>query len=262
MKLTIVGCAGGMPRPGSPSSGYLVETRTASVLLDCGPGVSGALPAYSDLGRLDAVVISHMHLDHCHDLLPLGKSLVPLLDRNSGRRVALFVPPGAAATLRRHAALYPIGLGGSHDGRLDRVFDDVFDVVECRPGTSISVADTQIDLVTMQHRAPSCGVRVTEGAAVLSYTGDTGMDDALIGLARDAALLLCDATLAEPETDGHGHLCAAQAGTVAKTAEVERLVLTHIVRDDDEWRSQLKVDAASIFDGAIDIAQPGNVFDL
>ena len=59
-------------------SAFLLQTRESSVLLDCGinPGSSGAFAAFPrfdnpafELDSLDAVIISHAHLDHC-GLLP------------------------------------------------------------------------------------------------------------------------------------------------------------------------------------------------
>jgi len=55
-------------------SAILVRTRESSILLDCGinPGTNNPIGAYPrldadefDIGRLDAVVITHAHLDHC-----------------------------------------------------------------------------------------------------------------------------------------------------------------------------------------------------
>ena len=65
-----------MPANGQASSGYLVTTDTATLLLDCGPGVATALGAVTAPDQLSAVIVSHLHLDHCYDLLPVGKSLL------------------------------------------------------------------------------------------------------------------------------------------------------------------------------------------
>lgn len=69
------GAAAGMPSDGQASSGYLVTADGVSLLLDCGPGVATALSAHPD-DDLSAVLVSHLHLDHCYDLLPAGKALL------------------------------------------------------------------------------------------------------------------------------------------------------------------------------------------
>jgi ribonuclease BN (tRNA processing enzyme) len=83
MQLTVLGCRAGMPADGQPSSGYLVEAGS-TVLLDCGPGITTALSAVADPEDLDAVLISHLHSDHCYDLLPLGKALLQARARRVG----------------------------------------------------------------------------------------------------------------------------------------------------------------------------------
>jgi KH/beta-lactamase-domain protein len=65
-------CLGGFQEVGR--SAILVQTRESNVLLDCGfnPGAANALDAFPRLDApqfsvdsLDAVIISHAHLDHC-----------------------------------------------------------------------------------------------------------------------------------------------------------------------------------------------------
>ena len=71
-----VTCLGGFQEVGRSS--ILAQTRESNVLLDCGvnPGANNPIDAFPrfdapqfDLDSLDAVVISHAHLDHCA-LLP------------------------------------------------------------------------------------------------------------------------------------------------------------------------------------------------
>ena len=75
MDLTIVGCTGSLPGPSSPASCYLLTVhdgqRDWRVLLDLGSGALGALQRHTDPLGLDAVVLSHLHPDHCLDLTGL-----------------------------------------------------------------------------------------------------------------------------------------------------------------------------------------------
>ena len=75
MELVVLGCCAGMPGGGQASSGYLVATSRCRILLDCGPGVAVALSAHGGAGGLDAIVVTHLHPDHCYDLLPIGTTL-------------------------------------------------------------------------------------------------------------------------------------------------------------------------------------------
>jgi ribonuclease BN (tRNA processing enzyme) len=74
--LTVVGCRAGMPADGWPSSGYILELGGERLLLDCGPGTATALDRHVLPAELSAVLLSHLHLDHCFDLVVLGKQLV------------------------------------------------------------------------------------------------------------------------------------------------------------------------------------------
>ena len=68
MHLTVLGCSGSVNGPGAACSGYLVSVPgELPVLIDCGPGVFGELQAVADPNDV-AVVLSHLHADHCMDL--------------------------------------------------------------------------------------------------------------------------------------------------------------------------------------------------
>ena len=72
LRLTIVGCSGSYPGPESPASCYLVQAadglRTWSIVVDMGNGALGALQRYVDPLNVDAVLLSHLHADHCVDM--------------------------------------------------------------------------------------------------------------------------------------------------------------------------------------------------
>ena len=68
MELTIVGCSGSFPGPASPASSYLATAEGFRLLIDLGNGALGALQQYASPGDIDAVLISHLHADHCLDM--------------------------------------------------------------------------------------------------------------------------------------------------------------------------------------------------
>src|SRR5581483_9559300 len=70
VKLTVVGCSPAWPNPGGAQSGYLVEDDGRRLLLDCGPGVLARLRQDAEWPEVDAIVITHFHLDHWGDVVP------------------------------------------------------------------------------------------------------------------------------------------------------------------------------------------------
>src|SRR5262245_10816172 len=100
VKLIVVGCSPAWPNPGGAQSGYLVEERGRRLLLDCGPGVLGKLREHDVWPRVDAIAITHFHLDHWGDLVPWvwGAEFGP------GRELELappelWLPPGGRSML-------------------------------------------------------------------------------------------------------------------------------------------------------------------
>lgn len=66
MKLHVLGCGDAFGSGGRNNSGYLLETEGPLCLLDCGPTTLAALKrAGFDPRRLDSVLLSHLHGDHC-----------------------------------------------------------------------------------------------------------------------------------------------------------------------------------------------------
>src|SRR5260370_32073173 len=99
VKLTVVGCSPAWPNPGGAQSGYLVN-GTGGVLLDCGPGVLARLRQSDGWPRVDAIVITHFHLDHWGDLVPWVWGSMYLQARGDApARASLWVPPGGIAQL-------------------------------------------------------------------------------------------------------------------------------------------------------------------
>lgn len=272
MRLHVLGCRGGMPADGQPSSGYLLEAGRTQLLLDCGPGVATALSAHSSGVELAAVVISHLHLDHCHDLLPLGKTLLRHAFPDAAQPQAepvemtvprreptpLYVPRGAREVLDRWAELFPV----TTVPLLDRAFGLAFDVREYVPGQSVAVGALDIEPHLLRHASANCGMRITSGGTSLAYTGDTGLHHGLDALAAGVDVLLAECSLERTDTSGHGHLCAEDVARIATGAGVGALVLTHFSSADPAVLQRHHDLASAIYSGPISLAAPGAVFDI
>jgi ribonuclease BN (tRNA processing enzyme) len=213
VKLTVVGCSPAWPNPNGAHAGYLVESTGGRLLVDCGPGVLPRLRVREAWPRLDAIVISHLHLDHCGDLVPWlwGHLVGPA---RGTRGPDLFVPPGGLGRLTSFATV--------------EQFAQVFRIVAYEDGVPFTAAGHVVTPITVAHGTePAWGLRIEHDGAVLAYSGDTGPTPALETLARDADVFLCEATLTEPDGDPRVHLTDAEARAAAAAAGARRLLLTH-----------------------------------
>ena len=272
MRLTVLGCRSGMPTGGQCSSSYLVCTAETKMLLDCGPGAATALSALGHPAVLDGIVISHLHSDHCYDLLPVGKALLASRTRYPMRfptlpardipprsePIPLYLPRGGLDTFRTLAGLFPVAT----IPLLDKAFEVAFDVREYDPGETFKIGDCLVSLHGLRHAVPNCGIRIETADASLAYTGDTGVTDALVDLARGVDLFLAEATLELTDDSDHGHLSALDAAEAARLAGVGQLVLTHFVTDDPEWLAARRAEAERVFDGPVHLAAPARKFDV
>jgi ribonuclease BN (tRNA processing enzyme) len=222
MRLTVVGCSGSFPGPDSAASCYLLEAedrdRTWRIVIDLGSGSLGPLQRLIDLHEIDAVVVSHLHPDHFMDLCglyvarryhPSGGCPGPLLvygPEHTADRVLQAYGPDAAEELPK-----------------------VYDVRELTDGGRFMIGPVTVTCRLVEHPVTAYGMRFEHDGRVIAYSGDTDTCESLIGLARDADLLLAEASFQEGRDEARGvHLTGRRAGEVARDAGARRLVLTHV----------------------------------
>lgn len=216
MKLVVVGCSPAWHNPGGAESGYLVESDGKRLLLDCGPGVFARLRQRDGWPQVDAIAITHFHLDHWGDLVPwtFGAAYGP------GRGTPppdLWLPPGGIQWLRTFVS----------ELNADPVFQ-VFSVREFDDGVPFRAAGLDVVPVRVLHYdLISFGFRISDGRRTLAYSGDSGPSPSLAQLARDADLFVCEATLAQPEPAMRGHLTEAEALAAFEESGAGRLVIVH-----------------------------------
>lgn len=252
MRLTIIGCAGSFPRPDSPASCYLVEAehegRTWRILLDLGSGALGTLQAHADPFEIDAVFFTHMHADHCLDLC--GYYVLRKYHPDAPwPAVPVYAPEGAAGRMARAYDL-------PEDPGMSAEFD--FNTYD---GSPVRVGPFTVEPVAVQHPVPAYALRVRADGRLLTYTGDTGPCEGLDAAARGADLLLAEASFVTAGRNPVGlHLTGTDVAEAAGRGGVGRVVLTHIPAWNDP---QLAFEEArAVFDGPVDLARSGDVYEI
>lgn len=256
MTVTVVGCSGSVPGPASACSCYLLraehEGRAWHLALDLGNGALGALQRYVDPLALDAVVLSHLHADHCIDLacLVVWRRHHPV-HRPEGR-LPVHAPVGAAERLAR-----AYGVPGAEE------VTDVYDVRDLAHEGTFRVGPFTLTSYRVAHPVEAYGFRVECDGAVLAYTGDTDSCPELLPLMKGADLVLADTAFVDGrDDDAPGiHLSGSRAARAAVDAGgVRRLVLTHVPpwNDPEVCRAQ----AAAVWPGVVELARPGDVYRL
>lgn len=219
VKLTVVGSSPAWPNPGGAQSGYLLEEDGRRLLLDCGAGVLAKLRELEDWPRVDAIAITHFHLDHWGDLVPWvwAHFVGPAQE---AAQPELWLPPGG----RSHLAALGERLGQR------KMFERAFRVHEFEEGRPFTAAGFEVDPRRVLHYdLLAFGFRVSANGMVLAYSGDSGPSKELAELARDADLFVCEATLERPNPEGgtRGHLAADEAEEAFLASGAKRLLLTH-----------------------------------
>jgi ribonuclease BN (tRNA processing enzyme) len=212
VKLTVVGCSPAWPNPGRAHSGYLLEHEGGRLLVDCGPGVLSRLREAEGWPVVDAIAITHTHLDHCGDLVAWLWAQLHVPAAMAAAAPAVWVPPGAHDDLRGMASR----------------FDEVFAVREYVDRATFTAAGFSITPYAVSHYdQPTFGLRVEANGKRVAFSADTGPTDSLVELAADADVFLCEATLDEAEPEPRGHLTPAEASAAALAARTHRLLLVH-----------------------------------
>lgn len=261
MLLTVLGCSGSVPGPASPASGYLVRAGDTSVVLDLGNGTFGALQRHLDPFDLDAVILSHLHPDHCADVSALTVYCRYGPARPAGPALPLY---GPSAIVDRLVAAYAT----SPEERAGADLSDVYDFRVLRdrgvhePGAEpVRIGGFELVAARVEHPCEAYAVRLHHGGRTLVYSGDTGPCPALVKVAAGADVLLAEASWPDsPDNPRAVHLSGRDAGQAAAAAGVGRLLVTHVPpwTDPDE----VLAEARAAFAGPVELVHAGAGYEV
>lgn len=247
VRLRILGCSGTYPTCGTPSSGYVIEDPTATVWMDCGTGTFPVMQQAASCDAVDALVISHVHSDHCLDIYPLyyARRFNPECER-----LPVYCPAGT----EEHLGSFLIG-----DGACKLGF--IFDFREVHEGDVIEVGGIRMEFMLTDHPIPTHAIRAESPTGTLTYSADTGPGADMASFAHGSDAFLCESSYQSGDLGPPLHLSTHQAADFAKRAEVGNLILTHFWPTHDRLRSVQEA-AEVVGDIPVTGAHPGGVFDI
>jgi len=226
MKFIVLGSGTAVPHARRSSSGYWLETSAGSLLLDCSASAIYRM-AQENLhwANLDAIWISHFHLDHVGGLCPF-----------------LFGTKNAPETQNRKKSLRIFGAKGlkklleSFDAANDyKLFAQPFplEIIEVEPLEKFEILpETEAVALKTPHTDESLAIHLRDkNDRTLVYTSDTGFTEEIGTLAQNVDLLVMECSYFKNKPTER-HLELAEAIHLTRYAKPKRVVLTHFY---SEW---------------------------
>lgn len=238
MRLYVLGSGTTVPHPRRASSGYWLETSSGTVLLDCSASIASRMAVNGlDWPNLDAIWISHFHLDHVGGLAPLLAGTKHAAETaNRAKPLRIFGPVG----LNRLIDSFSL----ANDYRLlEQPFPvEVVEVLALEPFEIVT--GVEATAVKTPHTPESHALHIRDGEKTLAYSADTAPDDTLatFGNRVDLFILECSFFRNKPVEK---HLELVEAMHIIRKAKPRRAMLTHFYPEWDNVEFSKEVAAYS-----------------
>lgn len=244
MHVIPLGIWGGYPKANGATSAFLLQHEGFHCLVDCGSGVLSSLQNYLPLEQLDAVVLTHYHADHIADIGSLQYSR--LIQYYLQEKPEILPIYGHTKDKEQFAKL-------SYKDRTIGQSIEEDQTMEIGPFT---VSFCQTD-----HPVHCLALKFSVDERSVIFTADTAWHKPLIDFSKGANLLISEANLFEEHIGiSPGHMGGSEAGKLARLAEVDQLVLTHLPLHGDI--TEILDAAQTEFKGPTEIAVVGKCYKV
>ncbi|ERH13801.1 MAG: metal-dependent hydrolase of the beta-lactamase superfamily III [halophilic archaeon J07HB67] len=266
MRVTFLGTGSAMPHPERVQTGLLLETAAGDgrpLLVDCGAGVLHRLsqtdPGYE---AVSTVLLTHHHLDHVADLLPLLKARWLA----GTDHLQVVGPTGTKQLLDDALAVHDY-----LDGRVD------LGVREIHPGERVELAGFAVESYQTRHSVDCLAYRfeplggddteattaaepATESGGFV-FSGDSEAFPGLASFADGARVLAHDCSFPDG-VDVDGHPTPSQLGAALAGTDLDRVYLTHQYPHTEGEHEEMVTTVERQFDGDVRVARDGLRFSV
>jgi ribonuclease BN (tRNA processing enzyme) len=226
MKVRILGTGTSIPSLRRLSSAYLLSSGTCKILVDAGPSVVRRLLEFGvRVNDVDAIILTHFHVDHSADLstflFACNYGLEPRV-----KPLLVIGGQGVHAFYRGLVHIYPWILPKSYEL-----------TVKSMTRFSFVMEGLEVETDRMNHNRESIGVRIS-GPKTVVFSGDTGYSRNLVKLANRADLFITECSFPERKVKGHMNLEALKK--IVGEARPERVIISHLYPEWDDFHGLLR----------------------
>ena len=227
MKLTVLGSGTSVPHRTRTSSAYWLQTSGGTFLLDCSPTAARRMAEEGlDWASLDAIWISHFHVDHCGGLISyLAGTKHAVATRSRTKPLKILGPVGLGSLIERMDAV------GNY-----RLTEQPFsvEIVEVEPLESFQLLNG-IEAIALKtpHTNESLAIRILDGESTIVFSADTGVLKTLATFANQVDLFILECSFFKNKTT-EKHLELAEAMYLIRKAKPKRAMLTHFYPEWDD----------------------------
>jgi len=216
MKIVFLGTNGWYTSPTGNTACILIDSKDYYVILDAGNGIY-KLDQYIKEDKPIFLFVSHFHIDHVSGFHTLAKFKflqglnVCVADGREKDFQTLVNPPFTIGFKKQPKNIKNLSI----DVRL-------YELSENKNSLPFPVSCIELFHAYIGH-----GYRFELDGKIIAYSGDTGICENSIKLAKNADLLIHECSYDKPRNDNWGHVDPTAAATLAKQASVKKLILTH-----------------------------------
>jgi ribonuclease BN (tRNA processing enzyme) len=254
MKLTILGCSGGIGGDLRTTSMLLDH----DVLIDAGTGVGDL--SVSELARIDHIFVTHSHMDHVVSI----PFLVDTVGWMRDKPITVYVTQETRTILEEHLFNWKLWPDFT---RIPDVSRPVFGFQTIAVDSPVRLGARCITAVPANHVVPAVGYQIDSGRSSLVFTGDTTSNDALwerVNRIPNLRYLIIETALSDRERElalASKHLCPSLlADELAKLRSNPEIFITHLKpREADLIMKEI---SARVAERQLSMLENGQVFDL